>query len=67
LVIGRDKVAVEGVFLQARTNAEPDAFFKKRQARAAALAARRAAIQEYATAKSLTLAEATRLLDGKAA
>jgi hypothetical protein len=67
LQVGRDSVGVDGILLRARTYAEPDAFFEKRQAQKAAAAARRAAIQEYATAKSLTLAEATRLLDGKAA
>jgi hypothetical protein len=67
LVVGRDRVGVNGIFLQARTNAEPDAFFQKRQARAAALAARRAAVREFAESKGISFGEAETLLAGKAA
>jgi primosomal protein N' len=66
LVVRTDMVDFDGVKLHSRKAANLDPFFEKRQVRAAA-AARAAAIKEYAATKGLSLAEATRLLDGKAA
>ncbi len=68
LEIADSKITVDGITTGRRTSPrEPDPFFKRRQARAAAGAARRAAIEEYAASKGIALAEAEKILSGKAA
>jgi len=67
LVISTSFFGADEVFIKPCTSAEPDPAFQRRQARQAAAAARMRAIQEYAATKGLSLAQATQLLDGRAA
>jgi hypothetical protein len=67
LKICEDRFSVNGVTTRHTGPPEPDPSFVRRQARAAALAARRAAIREFAENKRISLGEAETLLAGKAA
>jgi hypothetical protein len=66
--LGDKAFMVDGTTI--RSNIErhpPDPAFQKRQARQAALAARQAAIADFAKTKGLSMAEARRLLNGEVA